>query len=604
MSEKLPKKKILFLASNPSGTVKLALNEEYKQIDEKLNPEQFDIKFFPDATYHDWVNKIFHHHPNIVHFSGHGTGTELQEENHLSSRKLIPLSSEKEGLYVEDEYKKDKVNLVTASGLKRLFQHYANNSQYNIECVLLNACYSHEQAKAISECIPYVVGMKKTVGDKIAIEFAVTFYEALGEGESYENAFERGCIKINQTGIPENDIPKLFKRKVSVTQPVTNPDYRNKIDRIIDQISDRLLYGTIVPFLGPGTNADFYIELAHCLVPLIKDYLNGNTSSQENWIPQLIGIPCQICPYENRPEECPVLKDIKAQSYCLLKLLEGPVLKDIKAESYCLLKLLDREQNLAIAIMNLRYLSQYFYLKVGGSFFYKKIRDIADKIESNHPNAIHQFFAKLPDLMKRKDDKELPYPIIITTNYDNLLERAFKKVGQEYDVLYYDAQERKFKHKFKHQDKDQEEWVYPDYDKLPLADNSRISDPPRPIILKLYGTLEENFVMTQDQINCRAIGGVEQLPNDLLKVIRGEEGFSILFLGYSPGDSELQLISSQIWPSKKLPKPSFMVHQSKLGELDYEIWADKSIKPNEWEQSLEEFIISLETKIEEKINKD
>ena len=353
------------------------------------------------------------------------------------------------------------------------------------------------------------------------------------------------------------------------------------------QLIDKFISGNIVPFLGPGINPEFYIDLVPSLVKSIGKYLNGNNFSEENWIPELIGIPCQNCPYVKRPAECPILKGIEAESSCSLYR-----------------QLLDKEQTLAVARMNLRYISQYFSLKDNLSDFYYELREIFKDIKRNKPNKIHKFFAELPSLMKSKGYpkrwKGLPYPMIATTNYDDLLERAFDDFGQEYDVLYYIANEKggEFKHKNK-----KEAIINSEYNDLPLREPWKNIAQPRPIILKLYGTLEDQFIMTQDQVNCLASGLRNKLPNILKNVISGTRGTSVLFLGCSPSDSELQLITNQIWADRRLPKSSFMLHQSKPGKLEREIWEQqRGVKLIELDSSLDNFLVSLQREIETRIN--
>ncbi len=50
----------------------------------------------------------------------------------------------------------------------------------HVHCVVLNACYSEPQARAIVRHIDYVIGMKQAIGDESAIKFSVGFYDALG----------------------------------------------------------------------------------------------------------------------------------------------------------------------------------------------------------------------------------------------------------------------------------------------------------------------------------------------------------------------------------------------------------------------------------------
>ncbi len=98
-----------------------------------------------------------------------------------------------------------------------------------MECVLLNACYSEVQAKAIAQHIPYVIGMNQAIGDRAAIEFATSFYDALGAGESVDFAFRLGKNAMQMVDIPEENTAVLVakamsqEKGVSVTQPVSMP---------------------------------------------------------------------------------------------------------------------------------------------------------------------------------------------------------------------------------------------------------------------------------------------------------------------------------------------------------------------------------------------
>ncbi|MBD2616219.1 AAA-like domain-containing protein [Nostoc punctiforme FACHB-252] len=181
--------KILLLAANPIGSRYLRLGEEMREIEEGLkrskNRERYSLATAQAVRYRDIHRAILEHEPQIIHFSGHGAGEE--------------------GLVFEDETGAAK--LVDAEALAGLFQLFSGQ----VQCVVLNACYSQVQAQAISQHIPCVIGMKKAIGDRAAIEFAVGFYDALGAKKSYEFAYNLGCNAIRMTGISEQDIPTLLK---------------------------------------------------------------------------------------------------------------------------------------------------------------------------------------------------------------------------------------------------------------------------------------------------------------------------------------------------------------------------------------------------------
>ena len=192
--------RILILAANPVGTSQLRLDEELREIEQGLRRarqrEQFFIQSVLAVRSRDIHRSILDLKPQIVHFSGHGAGQD--------------------GLVFTDETGEAK--LVDAVALARLFKLFANS----VNCVVLNACYSEVQARAIAQHINYVVGMSQAVGDRAAIEFAVGFYDALWAGESIEFAHELGCTLIQIQGISEQLTPKLLKKQLD-SELITPP---------------------------------------------------------------------------------------------------------------------------------------------------------------------------------------------------------------------------------------------------------------------------------------------------------------------------------------------------------------------------------------------
>ena len=193
-------KRILILSANPQNTTRLRVDEEMREIKEGLRRsrlrEEFVIETSHGVRYRDIRRAILDFEPNIVHFSGHGEGEE--------------------GLVFEDET--GQVKLVETEALAGLFELFADR----IECVVLNACYSEVQAKAIAQHIPYVVGMNKAIGDKAAIEFAVGFYDGLGAGRSVEFAYKLGCNSIEVAGITEHLTPQLLPNANVLTNRVSS----------------------------------------------------------------------------------------------------------------------------------------------------------------------------------------------------------------------------------------------------------------------------------------------------------------------------------------------------------------------------------------------
>jgi TIR domain/CHAT domain len=207
-------KTILLLAANPKGTNQLRLGEESRALQTGLERsryrESFRIEQRWAVTPRDMQRALLDCQPQIVHFSGHGVGTESPAEEPSDARKLIAVSGTApeppEGLLFEDATGHSQ--LVSAEAIASLFALFADQ----VECVVLNACYSKTQAEAISQHIDNVVGMKREIGDAAAIEFSLGFYDALLAGRTVEFAYQMGCNAIQMQGIPEHLTPVLIQR--------------------------------------------------------------------------------------------------------------------------------------------------------------------------------------------------------------------------------------------------------------------------------------------------------------------------------------------------------------------------------------------------------
>lgn len=183
-------KTILILSATPRGTHRLRLDEEIREIKEALqkarNRENFNVQVAQAVRTKDIQQEILYHKPQVVHFCGHGAGTE--------------------GLVFEDNIGNAKS--VTTEALTALF---GLCSGY-VECVVLNACYSIAQAAGIADRIKYVAAMRQELGDKAAIEYSRGFYTAIAAGEPYDIAHEYGRNAIQLEGLGEEMTPIIKKK--------------------------------------------------------------------------------------------------------------------------------------------------------------------------------------------------------------------------------------------------------------------------------------------------------------------------------------------------------------------------------------------------------
>lgn len=187
MVKKAGLKSILVLSANPRGTTSLRLQEEEEKIKTRLRLAGYGtvpIQSHGATRPIDVQQALLDFRPQVVHFSGHGSGEE--------------------GLVFEDSTGQEK--LVSTAALADLFKLFSDR----IECVVLNACYSAVQAEAVAQHIPFVVGMSRAIGDRAAIEFAVGFYSALGAGETFDFSYKLGCNTMHLEGVGEQLTPVLF----------------------------------------------------------------------------------------------------------------------------------------------------------------------------------------------------------------------------------------------------------------------------------------------------------------------------------------------------------------------------------------------------------
>lgn len=185
------KVRILFLSSNPWNNSRILVDEEAREIFEKIHEgpyrDHFELHNHVAVRSIDLQRLLLRYRPHIVHFSGHG-----------SKRERIILSGTNGG----------KGKLVDQQGLANVFTLY----NQHVRLVLLNACFTKAQARFISEVVNYSIGTSKAIGDKVAVAFAGAFYRALGYGKSVKEAFESARAELALTKMPRSRGIELFIR--------------------------------------------------------------------------------------------------------------------------------------------------------------------------------------------------------------------------------------------------------------------------------------------------------------------------------------------------------------------------------------------------------
>ncbi len=202
--------KILFLASNPTGTAKLQLDKEYGRIFYKLqnspNFNRFQLKPKKAVTLSEFLEYLLQEAPDIVHFSGHGERNNSEVKDIVSRGLDLPeenIPVDDTGIILYDEDSREPL-FVGTSVIQHMFNTMINDQGVPIKVVIFNNCYSQAQAEAIAKCVPNVIGTSWSVKDNAAIAFATGFYIGLANDRSVKASVQLGITNAMAYGEPKD----------------------------------------------------------------------------------------------------------------------------------------------------------------------------------------------------------------------------------------------------------------------------------------------------------------------------------------------------------------------------------------------------------------
>src|ERR671932_709362 len=174
-------------------------------------------------------------------------------------------------------------------------------------------------------------------------------------------------------------------------------------------------------------------------------------------------------------------------------------------------------------------------------------------------------------------ERGLPHQLLVTTSYDNALERAFHEAGEELDVVAYLASGRN-RGPFCHLGPDGQGSLVDQ----PNTYATELSLERRTVVLKLHGQVErtptrewESFVVTEDDyigyLARTDIAGA--VPVTLAATLRRSH---FLFLGYTMADWNLRVILHRLWGDEPLRYRSWAV-QPEPKPLECEFWRRRDV---------------------------
>jgi nucleoside phosphorylase len=462
----------------------------------------------------------------------------------------------------------------------------------------LKAAHSNQQVSAL-----VIRGISDLINNKT--EADKEGYQKIAAGHASAFAFEV-LAKFH----PRNsdiDPEQKFKEEVEFL--------KNEYSQDFNKIFKSLKKGQLIIFLGSETNSsadDLEPEKSPPSDIRIAKHLVTKVPPGNKRLEELIGLPCEFCPVEatRRPESKDNLSN--SNDTC-------PIINLIKTDQQRSQEL-KYEQELTTARLAQRCLGQILINTNGNDHqLFKEFRailkpDYKDYEPNNVQLLLSNIAAKIDDnnAAIKENNGRLSQLIILTTNLDHGLEKAFEKKGLDIDVVYYSVTDRRFLYKpYRRTNPRNNEYTFnknkPEIlvNQLSLIDRKGahpdeelFAQVERPIILKLYGGSlykssreHSSFVVTETH----HISLISYLQNTSkknnklpIKLVQLLEKSDILLIGYNANDLHLKNILHSLFPKRwyeefDLEKEGgfrgWLIDQSIPGELAHEnYWKHWGIK--------------------------
>ncbi len=204
--------------------------------------------------------------------------------------------------------------------------------------------------------------------------------------------------------------------------------------------------------------------------------------------------------------------------------------------------------------------------------------------------ALHNFLA---ESMARLGERRPAYvpPLIVTTNYDSLIEAALMASGIEFDLLFYKA-DGKARGRFCHAQADGEAVPIDDPDQYVAVDPEV-----RPVVLKMHGFVDpgeangdhDSFVITEDHY-IDYLASTTHLESKLPPHVVTRLGRShLLILGYSLRDWNMRAILRLL--RKDWDREQWWAVLDKPDPLDVRSWERRNV--TFYAMTLEEYLAGL-----------
>jgi CHAT domain len=181
---------VLLLTSNSLPGQPLRVDAEVRRVQEAVRGSKFaenvQVEYRPAADLKSILDGLNDYQPQVVHFSGHGSKTDLVTDTGTVDAALA----------------NDKLSY-------SLLGQALAATDHPPQIVMLNSCWSSAARKVIPPSVDFLVSMSVPISDIAAAAFAPQFYAALASGQSVSSAFKQGAVAVSAASLSEAATPEL-----------------------------------------------------------------------------------------------------------------------------------------------------------------------------------------------------------------------------------------------------------------------------------------------------------------------------------------------------------------------------------------------------------
>ncbi len=522
-----PPLRVLVMISSPADEAKLDVEAEWRKLTESVDKltrkKSVVLERLEKATLSALRQRLREQDVHIFHFIGHGKFDEEVRDGILMMEdedgKGYPVSGQLLGMHLHEHRPLRLAVLNACEG--------ARSS--------LTDAFGGTAQSLVQQGIPAVLAMQFKITDQAAITFASEFYGSMADYYPVDAALAQARLAIRgEDNHLEWATPALYMRSTdgrifdsgessapgaasaagatSVSAPQPGA-MPDQLEVHYRTVVKEIAEGAVVPFLGT--------DASQCGRPKGSDWREG--------------------------EYLPSVEELAAHLAEQFALPPG--------NTYDLLRS-----------------SQLATITTNAARLYAVLHEVFET--KCPPTSLHKFLATLPALLREKGHP-LRYQLIVTTNFDDMLERAFTEAGVPFDVVSYEAEGDK-RGKFWHWKSDGDVALI----ELPNQYQA-FSLEQRAVILKVHGAFvrtdpdRDSYVITEDHfldyLTRTDISSL--LPVELAKILRKSH---FLFLGSRLPEWNLRVIFHRIWREQRLTYNSWAI-PFHVDQANQQFWLNRNV---------------------------